>query len=351
CTAEVTVVAPADPGFEAIDSALGRRVVRVRSLGGRTRRGFLPGLALAAVREARRRRPDVVLAGHVLAAPGGVWLRRRGIPLVVATYGVELVAPRTRRVAAWALRRADRVLAVSRFTMDAAVALGTDPARGTVVGVGAPEPRDVAPERLAALRARFGLNGSRVLLTVARLEPHKGIDVVARALPSLPGDVRYMVVGDGSARGQFHQAARAAGVEDRVVFAGALSDEDLAAGYRLADVFVLASRSLDGGRRGVEGCPVSLLEAAAYGLPIVAARTGGIADAVRDGHTGTLVDPENIPDVAAALNRALDPTVAKPLAAAAEKAAKTERNWSAVVERVQELLADAAGIRALNPAS
>jgi len=169
--------------------------------------------------------------------------------------------------------------------------------------------------------------------------------VVARALSSLPPDVRYLVVGSGGSRDMFERVARDAGVADRIVFAGALSDDDLAASFRMADAFVLASRSLDGGRGGVEGCPVSLLEACAYGLPIVAGRTGGIADAIEDGVTGLLADPENNADMAAALNRALDPSFAKPLAEAAEKTAKAERNWSTVVERMQRLLEEAARIR------
>ncbi|HEX9696727.1 MAG TPA: glycosyltransferase family 4 protein [Actinomycetota bacterium] len=343
-TADVRVVAPADPGHQTVDASLSFPVRRVRSVAGSGRRGYLPALAAATIREARAWRPDVFFAGHVLAAPAGVWLRRRHrIPMVIGCYGVELVAPRGRRIASFVLPRADRVLAVSRFTMDAARSLGARD--GEVIPVGAPSPREVSAERLAALRERFGLSGARVLLTVARLEPHKGIDVVARALSSLPPDVRYLVVGSGGSRDMFERVARDAGVADRIVFAGALSDDDLAASFRMADAFVLASRSLDGGRGGVEGCPVSLLEACAYGLPIVAGRTGGIADAIEDGVTGLLADPENNADMAAALNRALDPSFAKPLAEAAEKTAKAERNWSTVVERMQRLLEEAARIR------
>ncbi len=347
---DVRVVAPADPGFAAVDAQLPipvRRVnaipyVRVGSV--RARRLLVPALALGAIREARSWKPDIVFAGHVLAAPGGVWLRRRKhIPLVIGTYGVELISPRIKRAAAWALPKADRVLAVSRFTMDAARALGAG--AGEVIPVGAPDPRVVSPERIAELRLRLGLKDSRVLLTVARLEPHKGVDVVVRALPSLPQDVRYLVVGTGTSQSAFQQEAVRCGVAGRVVFAGSLSDDDLAACYRMADAFVLASRSLDGGKGGVEGCPVSLLEAAAYGLPIVAGRTGGIADAVRHGETGLLADPENTSDIAEALNRALDPTFAKPMADAAERTAKAERNWSVVVERMERLLSEAADTR------
>lgn len=342
---DIHVIAPRQAGSEPFDAALGRTVTRVGGIeAAGSKRGYVPGLALATLRVAKRFRPDVILAGHVLAAPGPLWLRRtRSTPLVVATYGVELVAPRLQRFARFVLPRADRVLAVSGFTMNAARALGAG--EGEVIPVGAPDPRDVAPDAIAAFRKRFGLEDGRILLTVARLEPHKGIDVVINVLEDLPQDVRYLVVGSGPAQAAFAAVAARQGMSDRVVFAGGLSDDDLAAAFRAADAFVLASRSLNDGKGGVEGCPVALLEAAAYGLPIVAGNTGGIADAVRDGVTGLLADPENASDITRALNRALDPTLAKPLADAAEKSAKAERNWSVVVERIERLLAEAAGIR------
>ncbi|MHB8510947.1 MAG: glycosyltransferase family 4 protein [Actinomycetota bacterium] len=335
---DVSVIACRDPGYSEFDHGFKRPVRRVGSFAGlHSRRAFVPGLTLRTLRSAFATRPDVVFAGHVLAGFGGVLLRNT--PLVVGTYGVELIAPRARKAAAYVLPRADRTFAVSHFTADAARSLG---ARNVeVIPVGAPEPKTVDPAFRDSFIERFALSGARVILTVARLEAHKGIDVVIKALRGLPNDVRYLVVGSGPHRKEFEHVAQREGVSDRVIFAGALSDEDLAAAYRTADAFVLASRSLKGGQEGVEGCPVSLLEASAYGLPIVAANTGGITDAIQDGVTGRLVNPENINEVRAALADALDGKLASQAKNAA-RLASTDRSWSNVIARIDDLLQNAA---------
>ena len=337
---DVRVIAPADPGFETVDAALRFPVVRARGIGS-ARRGYVPAINLKTLQEAKEWKPDVVFAGHVMTAPAGVRLRSRsGIPLVVATYAVELLRPRIARVARRVLPKADRVLAVSRFTRDDAVALGASPGRTEVVPVGAPDPQCADPRRVADFRRRFGLGDARVLLTVARLEDHKGIDTVIEAMPGLGDDVRYVVVGTGSAGDRLR--ARAAG-NSHVVFTGPLDDADLTAAYCTASAFVLASRDLSSNGKGVEGCPVALLEASAYGLPIVAGRTGGIADAITHGETGLLVDPENPAELREGLNSVLtDADTAKRLGRNAESTAKTERSWASVVERIERLLIAAA---------
>jgi phosphatidylinositol alpha-1,6-mannosyltransferase len=329
---DVRVIAPADPGFEAVDPALPVAVVRVRGLGS-SRRGFVPSVGLRTLSEAKSWKPDVVFAGHVMTAPAGVRLRSSyGIPLSIATYAVELLRPRIRGIARRVLPKADRILAVSRFTKDDAVALGASPGRTEVIPVGAPDPKPADAARINAFRTRFGLGDSKVLLTVARLEDHKGIDLVMDAMPDLPPDVRYVVVGSGSAGERLRAKANG-----RTVFTGPLDDADLVAAYNTASAFALASR--DRAHKGVEGCPVALLEAAAYGLPILAGRTGGIEDAVTHNETGILVDPENAAELREGLKLIVnDRKAATRLARNAEAVAKTQRSWSSVVERIERLL-------------
>lgn len=340
---DFSVLAPADPGHAPVDAGLPVPVRRVRSVAP-GRRGYVLPLGVTAVREARRFRPDVVFAAHVLATPAALLLRGRGVPCVLVVHGTELYRPRIRTVARRVLPRADRVVAVSRATADEAAALGAPADHLAVIPHGAPEPAAVPAERIARLRARLGLNGHRTLLTVARLEPHKGIDRVIEALPSLPGDLRYLVVGGGPARASLERAAARAGVANRVILAGALDDEELAACYRIADAFALLSRPVAGGRGGAEGLGIVLLEAGAYGLPVVAGRSGGIPDAVADGETGLLVDPEDPAAIRRALGSVLgDPGLARRLGERARAAALGERSWSRAVRRIEDVLIDLAG--------
>src|SRR5439155_1383940 len=99
-----------------------------------------------------------------------------------------------------------------------------------------------------AVRRRYGLDGGPWLLTVARLDFHKGIDTVIRALPAIRADfptARYAVVGIGSRRSSLERLVAELGLGEAVRLLGFVPDEDLPALYNAADGFVLASRRYD----------------------------------------------------------------------------------------------------------
>ena len=287
------------------------------------------------VSQALRKRPDVVLSGHIATSPAASAIGRvLGVPVVQYLYGHEVgVRP---RLASYAVRHADRVVAISGYTRELALAAGADPDRVALVtpGVDLPEGQGPAPER-------NGGAGRRTVITVGRLEDrYKGHDVLIRALPLVraqAGDVRWVVVGEGSLRGSLESLARATGVGDMIHFAGAVSDAERDALLASADVFAMPSRLPADGLAG-EGFGIVYLEAGARGLPVVAGAVGGALDAVVDGHTGLLVDPNDHVAVAHAISGLLaDPARAGALGrAGAEHAAR--RAWPAVAERLEGLL-------------
>lgn len=162
--------------------------------------------------------------------------------------------------------------------------------------------------RPAAISARHGLDGKRVLLTVARLTPRKGHDLVIHALALMKDreDVRYVVVGSGEDRGRLEALADELGIRDMVVFAGRVDDAELPDYYRLADVYVMPNREVTGSTDSIEGFGISFIEAAATAKPSIAGRSGGAVDAVADGETGILVDPESPEELANAIMTLLD---------------------------------------------
>lgn len=327
---ELRVIAPADAGWRDHDATVGVPVERVRATIAAGRRGYVPAVALAARKAIKRWRPDVVLAMHVLAAPAAVPGKR---PLVTMTHGGELRSKRIRPVARAVLSRSERVVANSRFTRSLAVALGADPFKTTVLLVGAPDPVEVGADRIEQVRADIG---GRYVLSVARLEPHKGQDRLISAIRELPDDVRAVLVGEGSARADLESLAREIGVSDRVRFAGRVDDGDLPTLYAAADAFALLSRETT---EGVEGGGIALLEACAYGLPVVAGATGGIPETIRDAETGLLVDPDEVPSVVRGLRRVLeDRSLAAALGSNARAMAVSERGWGRFVERIEDLL-------------
>jgi phosphatidylinositol alpha-1,6-mannosyltransferase len=194
------------------------------------------------------------------------------------------------------------------------------------------------------LRGRFALpdNGTRWLLTVARLDPHKGVDSVIEALPAVVARfpaVHYAVAGSGADRERLEKLAHKNGVADRVRFLGGVSERDLPALYNLASVYVGVSRISE--RIGVEGFGISLVEASACGLPVVAGNSGGIPDAVRDGETGYLVPPEDPAALGATICRLLaDPDGARRVGAAGRRAVETYYNWDRVVRDLRTIEAE-----------
>ncbi|MCI4361078.1 MAG: glycosyltransferase family 4 protein, partial [Thermoplasmata archaeon] len=137
----------------------------------------------------------------------------------------------------------------------------------------------------SAVRARLNLDHKRVLAFTGRLVPHKGVDLIVRALPSLPEDVVLLVVGYGPRLGGLKTLARRLGVEDRVRFCSDVPDEELPAYLRVADLFVFPSQNR------LEGFGLAVAEAMAAGLPVVIADMPGVREVIEPGKEGILVEP------------------------------------------------------------
>lgn len=235
-----------------------------------------------------RYRYALCVAGSGLAGPVAAlaaWLSR--CPWLVFVHGLDLVAPHRLYQALFlpVLRRADGVIANSRHTAGLAERSGIRPARLRIVNPGVAPPAPVS----ADFRHGRGLGPGPLLLSVGRLVARKGLaEFIEHALPRVVAahpDARYVVVGaepqhagpGRGARERIVAAARRAGVHQRVLLTGALSDAELAAAYATADVLIFPSL---GGAGDVEGFGMVILEAAAHGVPAVAFDTGGVADAM-----------------------------------------------------------------------
>ncbi len=333
--------AASDARFPQLIDRIGIRATRLRTING------LLMWTWRASTLARTHRPGFAWCGEL--KPAGYparWLaRRHGVPYGVVVHGTELLLLdakiRRSRFKRWTagglLAGATVIAANSTWTADLARAVCGRlerpdlAARVRVVPLGT-EPKEFRPGLDArAVRAKYGLDGGPWLLTVARLEWHKGIDHTILALPALREahpTVRYAVAGVGPRRPQLELLARDAGVADAVKFLGAVPDEDLPALYNAAALYVGASRRHD---LLVEGFGISLVEASASGLAVVGGRSGGVPDAVREGETGVLVDPEVPAAIAAGIHRLLgDPELRARLGAGGRRAVETYFNWDRV---------------------
>ena len=164
------------------------------------------------------------------------------------------------------------------------------------------------PRNAAIGSARDGSSEPVVILSVARLVEKKGTEILLEALARISPALqwRFVHVGGGPLLKSLQGRAARLGIEQRVTWRGALTQDEVLAEYRKADVFALASRIARDGDR--DGMPNVIAEAQSQGLACVATRVSAIPELVRDGQTGILV-PEND---AEALARALESLVTDP---------------------------------------
>ena len=185
-------------------------------------------------------------------------------------------------------------------------------------------------------------NGSKKLLTVARLDLHKGHDFVLKALALLKQEgltPQYDIVGHGEEKARLQNMVSDLGLESQVKFTGFIADPNLPNIYTSADIFIMASREIPGRLDIIEGFGITFLEASASGLPVVAGNSGGVSDAVRDGETGLLVIPDDPNDIARALKRLLnDDDFAQKLGNNGRKWVETQMNWDCMADRMHNAI-------------
>jgi phosphatidyl-myo-inositol dimannoside synthase len=172
------------------------------------------------------------------------------------------------------------------------------------------------------------------VISVGRLVPRKGhvlaIGAVARLAGEYPG-LHYTIVGDGPERAKLEELAGSLGVAERIVFLGEVSDEEKRRRLAAASVFVLPVR---GDPADPEGYGIAYLEAGAARLPVLATRTGGVAECVREGESGLFCDA-SVPGVESSLRLLLDnPELRHRLGDGGRAVAESSR-WS---DRARDLL-------------
>jgi glycosyltransferase involved in cell wall biosynthesis len=239
-----------------------------------------PPAILGLARALRRVRPHVVQLHDAHAVSNGRLASRLATHVrLVATRRVDF--PLRGALSRHKYRGCDRVIAVSRAITAVLMAGGIEGDRIRLVYEGVAD-RAPWPGGTEALRALGVPEGSPVVGNVAALTGHKDhatlIEAAGLVLRART-ETRFVIVGEGPLRRELEARVREGGLAGRVVFAGFRDDVD-----RLLpafDVFCLSSH--------LEGLGTSVLDAMAFGRPVVATAAGGIPEAVEDGVTGRLV--------------------------------------------------------------
>lgn len=287
-------------------------------------------------RAMRRFKPDVVWSA--LWYPSAVavsYVAPKHVLQTVSTYGSEVFISRAdwklrlkAAMAPWrhrVFRKCRNIFALSRYTREKIIELGAPPEKIEIVmgGVG---------NHWFDLQ-KLPTDPSRpILLTVARLDEHKGHDRVIEALPRVlqkhPG-LRYVLVGPGQQDWpRLKELAVRNGVDQSVEYWGPVPLEELYRAYQECTLFTMPSREVPGRLDLVEGFGLTFLEAAALGVPSVAGDSGGVPDAVEHEVSGLLVDPTSPAEIAAGILKFLDdPAYLTRLGQQARERALREFTW------------------------
>ncbi len=276
------------------------------------------------------------------AVPLGIIGPSLQLPYAVVLHGAEVTVPGrlpiSKQVLGRVLRGATQVIAAGGYPAAEAERAAGRSLPVTIVppGVDIDRFRPLSAVERRAARRRLGLPvDAPIVLAVSRLVPRKGFDTAIRAVAELSrtvGEVELVIAGAGRDRARLEGIVATSGAPVR--FLGRVAHDDLPDLYACADAFVMLCRNRWGGLEQ-EGFGIVFVEAAACGVPQVAGRSGGAHEAVADGETGFVVEPDDLGAIVEALRSLLtDEPLRSKMGAAARLRAEVEFSYEVLAERL-----------------
>jgi len=251
---------------------------------------------------------DVVILSHVNLLLVGFLIKifSPKTKLLLFAHGIEVwkAFPRWKK---FMFRYVDHILSVSHFTKERMIALNQFDADKFIILNNCLDPFLPKPSNTVKdknLLSKYNLTeGDCVLMTLSRLseiDRYKGYDKVIDAIQQLIREypnLKYLLVGkyEREEKKRLDQLIKERGLEKFVIITGFVPDEELAAYYNLADVFIMPSKK--------EGFGIAFIEALYYGKPVIAGNKDGSVDALLNGELGLLVNPDDNKEIATAINK------------------------------------------------
>ncbi len=336
--------------FEKLDKFMGMKT-RLRQ----EVRNLLYNLALheKALAHLQRQPVDFIYERYTLFSFAGIRLARAlGVPHILEVNaplayeqeknrGLEmkaLAAETERRI----FRETDRVVVVSRQLQEFVASCGVPAARIHLLPNAVDPQHFVVADHGQAVRAKYQLDGKRVIGFVGSLKPWHGVETLFeafRALHAKAPDTHLLIVGDGPKREALEQFAQAGGLKDAVTFAGNIAYDDVPPHIAAMDIAVAPYIP----HENFYYSPIKIFEYMVMGKPVVAGRIGQVEEIIADGETGILFEPGNIEQLAAVLTKlAADGSLCRHLGEKASVWVRQERTWDnnarQVVAMAEELL-------------
>ena len=301
-------------------------------------------LLYAWVRSGDKKKSDAVFCG--LALPPGLIALVLNLlfntPYIVFAHGAELLSWQKQKYQRILMKKvfqyAHKIIANSHYTRSILINLGIEEKKVVVIHPSVNIEKYHPGIDTSYLLNKLQLTNAKVILTVGHLEERKGQDMVIKALPhvlkEVPG-VKYVIVGQGPYKQKLEWLVNELNLNQNVIFAGYVTDEDLPEYFNSCHVFIMPSRLVG---NSVEGFGISYIEASACGKPAVGGKSGGIEDAILDGVTGYLVEPTDVEQISKTLILLLkDDELAKTLGQNGRRRVEQELSWKAVAQKVRHM--------------
>ncbi len=256
-------------------------------------------------RKLSREEFESLLVGQILPLGTVAYLISRLIPIkyTVFLHGMDFAlaikTPWKQFLSKLILRRADKIICANSYVRDRLIEFLPESSIKTRIvnpGIegGAPE---IDAKDIAEIKNEYHLENKTVLLSLGRLVKRKGVDMTIDALALIPEEesknLMYFIAGAGP-REEFLKKLVPPRLLDKIIFLGSLNDQEKWTWLKICDIFVMPSRDISG---DFEGFGIVYLEANLSGKPVIAGNSGGVRDAVVDGVTGIMVDPERIEEI------------------------------------------------------
>lgn len=284
--------------------------------------------------------PEIVVCGKALFEGRAAYLvlKKKGIPYVVMTYGMEintwLKHWKTKHDLLKVLKNAQSIFVINEQIKNILIkeltnngAVGCEK-KFVKMYPGVDDYFSQPSGDVKEIKEELGIMDKKVIVSVCRIVHRKGIDVVINAMKRVNNDVPdavYLVLGEGPEKSSLEKLAQEIGADKSVKFLGRISREKMRVVLQAADLFVLTPRDEDG---DMEGFGVVYLEAAMAGLCAVGSKSGGVPEAVINAQTGLLAQENDVHDTAEKIIKLLrDDVLRSNLANNAHARAVAEFSW------------------------
>ncbi len=286
---------------------------------------------------------EQIIISHVL--PMGYITLLLNKPFFIIFHGYDIM---TAQKNAWKnfwlkliMQKAKHLLVNSNFTKNQIIRGGISENKITIVH---PCP-NINPENLnkaekEIIKKELELDSKKIMISVGRLVKRKGFDKVIEAMPEVIKkfpNLIYLIIGKGEYKKELEKLAENLQVRGNIIILEDIADSHLPCYYALADIFIMPSRIEK--QTDVEGFGIVYLEANSFGKPVIAGKSGGVADAVIDGQTGILVEPNSASEIRKAILKLLtDQKLANKLGIQGQKRVKKEFQWPIQIAKLKNIL-------------